>query len=81
MYDAADEQSWKYGSSEVGNMRMKGARLMGRVALDQYPDRLEADFSNMLHAAFGHFNDHEDTTEEEVLAVMEKAAILWDEAV
>lgn len=49
--------------------------IMNNVAYEQYPDR--SNFDNLK--GFASFNDHPDTTEEEVLAVMEKAAIKWDE--
>lgn len=51
--------------------------LMDEVAMELYYDRVVID--NMR--PFAVFNDHPDTTEDEVIAVMEKAAIRWDEQV
>jgi len=50
-------------------------KLLGKVAREQFPERLDED------QTFPRFNDHPDTTEDEVVAVMEKAAIRWDEQV
>ena len=47
-------------------------KIMGEVAYEQFPERAEV-------ASFFRFNDHPDTTEAEVIAVMEKAALLLDE--
>lgn len=53
--------------------------IMNKVALEQYPDR--AIRNDVLPHPFAQFNDHDDTTEDEVVAVMEKAAILLDEEI
>jgi hypothetical protein len=52
--------------------------VLNAVAREQYPERVvrSATYPN---AAFSEFNDHADTTEEEVVAVMEKAAVRLDE--
>lgn len=56
------------------------ADLMDEVAIEQYPDRIP--FRNEeADRAFAQFNDHPATTEDEVIAVMEKAAVRWDEKV
>lgn len=52
--------------------------LMNEVALEQYPDRFEGDTSMVPFAVF---NDHPDTTEADVIMVMEKAAIKMEEMV
>ena len=49
---------------------MQAARIMDRVANELYPERAREWFAN--------FNDHVDTTETEVLAVMQKAANVLD---
>lgn len=51
----------------------KAILILNRMAGEQYPDRTDG------RENFPKFNDHEDTTEEEVVAVMEKAAVKWDE--
>jgi len=57
-----------------------GQQQMDKVAEEQYPDRLGSkDGAGFQLVPFAAFNDHPDTTEDEVIAVMEKAAILWDE--
>lgn len=53
--------------------------LMDTVAFEQYPDRAIDDNGDLRY--FAAFNDHPDTTEDEVIAVMEKAAVRWDERV
>ena len=49
---------------------MQAARTMDRVANELYPERANGWFAT--------FNDHADTTEAEVLAVMKKAANVLD---
>ena len=51
--------------------------FMDKVAFEQYPDRAVDPEGDLRY--FAAFNDHPDTTEDEVIAVMEKAAIRWDE--
>lgn len=52
--------------------------LLNEVAHEQFPDRTQrAPWSN--GPTFADFNDCGDTTEEEVIMVMEKAAIKWEE--
>ena len=53
-------------------------QLMDDVALEQYPDRVDED-ELVEKPYFAQFNDHQDTTEDEAVMVMEKAAIKWDE--
>lgn len=48
---------------------------MSAVVLEQYPDRLEGSDLGPI----AQFNDHPDTTETEVLAVMEKASVKFNE--
>lgn len=52
--------------------------LMDNTAKEQYPDRIDESDSKSL---FAMFNDHEDTTEDEVLAILEKVAVKVDEHV
>jgi hypothetical protein len=51
--------------------------VLSAVAVEQYSDRIVED--NSMKDKFAKFNDHPDTTEDDVVAVMEKAAVLWDE--
>jgi len=51
--------------------------LMEEMARAEYPERV-ADLSP-TYLAFAAFNDHPDTTEAQVIAVMEKAATKYDE--
>lgn len=59
-----------------------GAQTMDIIANEQYPDRVsdylrvDADLCK-----FARFNDHPDTTEADVIAVMEKAAVRLNEMV
>jgi hypothetical protein len=68
----------KCGEDEVDLEFPKTIDLMNEVAREQYADRITFD-SMLMH--FAQFNDHPDTTEDEVLAVMEKAAIKLEEEV
>ena len=52
--------------------------LMGEVAREQFPERINP-FADEV--AFAQFNDHRATTEDEVVAVMEKAAVRLDEVI
>lgn len=49
-------------------------RLLNRVIEEQYPDRVGA-------VGVSRFNDHPDTTLDDVVTVLEKAALLRDERV
>jgi hypothetical protein len=49
-------------------------RLLNRVIAEQYPDRTGG-------VGISRFNDHPETTVDDVLRVMEKAAVARDEAV
>jgi hypothetical protein len=57
--------------------------LLTEVAREQYPERtLEGDYHmKMYGGTFPDFNDHPATTEDEVIAVMEKAAVRLEEIV
>jgi hypothetical protein len=50
------------------------AMMMQRAAYELFPERFE-----YAEQSFAGFNDHKDTTESEVVAVMEKAAVRFDE--
>lgn len=63
--------------SSYSNEFLDAWSIMDKVAEEQYPDRV---FNSDL-AMFPAFNDHPDTTEDEVVAVMEKAAVRWDEQI
>lgn len=54
--------------------------LAGEVAKELFPDRFEGASLSWLFG-FPTFNDHPDTTEEEAVQVLEKAAIRWEERV
>lgn len=51
--------------------------LMNQVAGEQFPERRCE--GGIYH--FVHFNDHDDTTEEDVIMVMDKVAVAYDEVV
>lgn len=53
--------------------------LLTQVAREQFPDRING--YDKFGGTFPDFNDHPATTEAEVVAVMEKAAVKWDERV
>lgn len=57
----------------------KISKIMNEVAGEQYPERAVYNLSDMY--SFANFNDHPDTTEDEVVAVMEKAAVRFDEII
>lgn len=60
-------------------------KFMDKVAKEQYPDRhssfMAPNQQKIFTYSFPIFNDHPDTTEDEVVAVLEKAAVLYDEQV
>ncbi len=61
---------------EAARLRVDLFSMMHEVATEQYPDR------TMAHGGFfPDFNDHEDTTEAEVVAIMEKVAVRLDEEI
>jgi hypothetical protein len=49
--------------------------IMSEIAREQYPER----YGFNKGTSFAVFNDHEDTTEDEALRIMDKAAVVWDE--
>ncbi len=56
--------------------------VMDKIAVEQYPDRVtEPGDSHTGIRLFAQFNDHPETTKDEVVAVMEKAAVAWEEKV
>lgn len=68
-------------SGMKGEGWVKYAKIMNDVAGEQYPERAR-EFSDLsLGPSFAAFNDHPRTTEDEVITVMEKAAILVDEQI
>jgi len=66
----AETDEWKETGAK--GIQHPATHLLNRVAAEQYPDRSEGRY-------FYLFNDHEDTTEAEVLEVMDKAAVRYDE--
>ena len=75
-YHMSDER-WTDGLDEM--FRTDIPKITSRIAAEQFPER-QSDYAletNQPH--FPSFNDHEDTTEEDVLLVLEKAAIEWEE--
>lgn len=69
---------------EMGDGDFVEARLdvLNKVAGEQFPDRAFTMPSAGIvveNPYFAYFNDHPDTTEDEVLAVMEKAAVVYEE--
>jgi hypothetical protein len=55
-------------------------KFMDAVASEQFPERAVV-LEGGVKGTFAMFNDHSDTTEDEVVAVMEKAAVLLDEQI
>jgi hypothetical protein len=53
---------------------------MDAVASEQYPERAVV-LEGGVKGTFATFNDHPDTTEDEVVTVMEKAAVRFDEQI
>lgn len=56
--------------------RNKAYVMMGQAARDKFPDRAMSYDGSPEH--FPAFNDHPDTTEQDVVAVMNLAADRWD---
>lgn len=52
----------------------KAVKILGEIVLEQFPDRV-------FYENFVGFNDHSATTEDEVVMVLEKAAVKFDEMV
>ena len=72
------EVSKSYEDSDVE--RWRAFPYLDKVAIEQYPDRVvDPDDHLSGLAAIAQLNDHPATTEDEIVAVMEKAAILLDE--
>lgn len=57
----------------------ENALLVGSVIIEQYPDRLSALAKLIDYMTIPGFNDHPDTTKAEVIAVVEKAEVRWNE--
>jgi hypothetical protein len=56
--------------------------IMANVAGEQFPERAKiTNLNGYADWSFAVFNDHPDTTEDEVVAVMEKAAVRLDEQI
>ena len=76
------EYGYNVGSSQ--EEMNEAFKLMNEVAFEQYPERATyvINFGSDVQEvakSFANFNDHPDTTEEEVIAVMEKAAVRFEE--
>jgi hypothetical protein len=63
-------------SGHVDHQYRNAAEIIRDVVVEQYPDRLETIYG---FTPIVLFNDHDDTTEDEVLAVLDKAAVRYDE--
>jgi hypothetical protein len=57
------------------NLYCPASKLMSDAAIDKFPERVGGEPGP---GAFPNFNDHPETTEDEVIAVMELAADRWD---
>lgn len=68
-----------FETDQYGDYWNETVNLMNSTAGELFPDR--AVFEPGEYPSFAVFNDHKDTTEEEVLSVMEKAAIKLEEQV
>ena len=68
--DQIDNESFGCDESPL----LSDFNLLHEIAGEQYPDR-----AIDLFTTFTLFNDHPDTTEDEVIALMEKAAVRKDE--
>jgi hypothetical protein len=82
--DAADPKTVEPLSYIINTTNEAAYRLglwetLGEVILENYPERIRKG----VHAIgiVSTFNDHPDTTEEEALAMLEKASARWDEQV
>lgn len=56
-------------------------KLLTKIAREQFPERWEGlnERQQMLADSIPYFNDHPETTEEDMILVFEKAAVEWDE--
>jgi hypothetical protein len=63
---------------ELSEKLLSQLEILNAVAIEQYSDRIATKHSDR---SFPDFNDHLDTTEDEAIAVLEKAAVLWDERI
>lgn len=54
--------------------------LLSKIAVEQYPDRLDTRCPDSIWAV-ADVNDHKDTTEADMVALLEKAAVQLDERV
>lgn len=71
----ATGNDWRSPSEAYYSTIRCAGEIMDGVAAEQFPDRMEGVES------FVSFNDHPETTEDEVIAVLEKAAVKWDERI
>lgn len=62
----------------IDHERMTAMRLMSEVGVEQFPDRADWDAGATTIVLI---NNHQDTTLSDMVAIAEKAAIKWDEAV
>jgi hypothetical protein len=74
-----DEQVYdsEMDKSPFSEWRVQG-EIMSRVAEEQFPERITTKGTGI---SFPVFNDHPSTTEDDVILVMEKAAIKFEETV
>jgi hypothetical protein len=64
-------------SSELGEC----GEVLANIIREHYPERVTAPNSTSANSVIMHFNDHPDTTFEDVERVFEKAEVAWDERV
>lgn len=83
LFDGEDFYSLDTDSFEDLEDWNRANNLLVKVAKEQFPERYENLSGNLSFRAdsIPYFNDHEDTTEEDMLIVFGKAAVLWDEEV
>lgn len=64
--------------TKLNDQVLLGLSFMTEVVREQYPERLDGPEISSI-PPFAKFNDHPHTTEDDVVAVMEKAAVRLDE--
>lgn len=65
------------GNIDCSTIYNTSVKILDKVAAEQFPERMPEDDQLCKFVAF---NDHSETTLEEVLGVFEKAAVLMDES-
>jgi hypothetical protein len=57
------------------------SKVMAEVAAEQYGERMTGSMTQDGSPHFPEFNDHEDTNKDDVIAIMEKAAVRYAEKI